>query len=262
MFHYDDLIVPLLCQMINLEELQLYLSVGRFNGTYIDGVQLHDQFLIHMAQLNKFSFSIKTNVYNQDIGLELQSDEAIQNSFISRHYQRVASYVYTNSAKTRGECRIYSLPFAFDFFIYYNDSFQGGMFHRVRYVKMNSARDSFEYRLFKLMSHDFPFLEFLSISNSFSQKEEKDPTTLIIFPYLMFLGLKYVHDDYAEQFLLKKHAHLPRLLNLRIQYQSLRTITNNFIKDAKQFNFSTLKYLDPCESFVRPENFNEYFPLL
>ncbi|CAF4956425.1 unnamed protein product [Rotaria sp. Silwood1] len=34
---YDNLIVPLLCQMINLEELKLYLLVERFDSTYFDG---------------------------------------------------------------------------------------------------------------------------------------------------------------------------------------------------------------------------------
>ncbi len=42
--------------MINLEELELYLSVERFDSTYIDGIQLYDQFLIYMTQLNKFTF--------------------------------------------------------------------------------------------------------------------------------------------------------------------------------------------------------------
>ncbi|CAF3822536.1 unnamed protein product [Rotaria sp. Silwood1] len=44
---YDNLIVPLLCQMINLEELKLYLLVERFDSTYFDGIQLYDQFLVY-----------------------------------------------------------------------------------------------------------------------------------------------------------------------------------------------------------------------
>ena len=56
-FEYDDLLVPLFCRMINLEELQLYLSVGRFDSTYIDGIQLYDQFLIYMTQLKPFTYS-------------------------------------------------------------------------------------------------------------------------------------------------------------------------------------------------------------
>ncbi len=60
--HYDTLIVPLLCRMINLEELELYLSVERFDSTYIDGIQLYDQFLICMTQLNKGRGRIRAEI--------------------------------------------------------------------------------------------------------------------------------------------------------------------------------------------------------
>ncbi|CAF3983863.1 unnamed protein product [Rotaria sordida] len=92
-FNYDTLIVPLLCQMINLEELKLYLDVGRFNSTFIDGIQLYDQFLIHMTQLKKFTFYINTTVFKNknNARVELPSNEDIQHSFIGRGYQQVAS---------------------------------------------------------------------------------------------------------------------------------------------------------------------------
>ncbi|CAF3747404.1 unnamed protein product [Rotaria sp. Silwood1] len=46
--YYDDLIVPLLHQMSNLEELTLFLIIKRFKLADIDGIQLYDQILIHM----------------------------------------------------------------------------------------------------------------------------------------------------------------------------------------------------------------------
>jgi hypothetical protein len=70
--------------MINLEGLELYPSVGRFDSTYIDGIQLYNQFLIYMTQLNKFPFYIKIVVYNR----QLPSNEDIQRSFIERGYQQ------------------------------------------------------------------------------------------------------------------------------------------------------------------------------
>ena len=160
-----------------------------------------------------------------------------------------------------GQCRIYSLPFAFERFTYLSNSFQGGIFHRVRCVRMKDT-DSFECLFFKIASDAFPVLEYLYISNSSPQKEKTHPSIPITFPHLMFLCLKEAHDDYVEQLLLEKNAHLPRLLNLHIQHQSLSTISNGFTKDPKQFNFGTLKNLDLCESFIRPLNFHEYFPLL
>ncbi|UJR13276.1 hypothetical protein I4U23_000296 [Adineta vaga] len=46
---YDDLSVPLPCRMINLEVLKLYLLVDMLDATYIDDIQLDDQFLIYMT---------------------------------------------------------------------------------------------------------------------------------------------------------------------------------------------------------------------
>ncbi|CAF3806107.1 unnamed protein product [Rotaria sordida] len=92
-FEYDELLVSLFCRMINLEELKLYLLVGRFNSSYIDGIQLYDQFLIYMTQIKKFTFNIKSMVYNSDVSVKLPSNEDIQRSFTGRGYQKVASYL-------------------------------------------------------------------------------------------------------------------------------------------------------------------------
>ncbi|CAF3052962.1 unnamed protein product [Rotaria sp. Silwood2] len=260
-FDYDALIVPLLCRMINLEELKLYLTVGRSNSAYIDGIQFYDQFLMYMTQLKKFAFNVKTVVYNKNVSVELQSNEDIQRSFIGRCYQQVTSYIHTKSSKCDGECHIYSLPYNFEYYVDLDNSFQGGMFDKVRQLTM-SDRNSFEHKLFKLISQDFPFLEFLYISNVDPQKDKQDSSTLITFPYLTFLDLQYAYIDYAELFLLEKNMHLPRLINLRTTYKSLATITNNFTNDATHFNFGKLISLDVCEPFVRPNNFHQYFPLL
>jgi hypothetical protein len=47
-----------------------------------------------------------------------------------------------------------------------------------------------------------------------------------------------------------------------MQYKLLTTITNNFTNDARHFNFDKLIGLDVRQPFVRPGNFDEYFPLL
>ena len=63
---YENLIIPLLRRMINLEELKLFLQVSRVNSSYIDGIQLHDEILIYMPRLNKFIFSINTSVFTKN----------------------------------------------------------------------------------------------------------------------------------------------------------------------------------------------------
>jgi hypothetical protein len=247
--------------MINLEELKLYLSVMRVDSAYIDGIQLYDQFLIYMTQLNTFTFNIQTTISSENDTVELQSNEDIQRSFIGRYYQQVESYVLTDPMKTEGICHIYSLPFDFEHFIHLGNTFQGCMFHKVRYLKMGDNRP-FEYNLFQIISQDFSFLQFLYIENSRPRKNKKNSSTLITFPCLIFLDLQDAHIDYAELFLLKKNIRLPRLLNLCIKYQSLKRITKNFTDDAMHFNFETLKSLDVCQPFDRSENFHRYFPLL
>jgi hypothetical protein len=248
--------------MINLEELKLYLLVFRWGTTYIDGIQLYDQFLIHMTQLKKFTFSINTRVYDETASWKLPSNEDVQRSFIGRGYQQVASSLrdHTDSRSTEAKCHIYSLPYEFEYFLKLDNFFQGGMFAKVRYLSMISDV-GFEYKLFQLISQDFPVVEFLYIDNSYRMKDKQDSLTSITFPHVTLVDLKHAHVDYAELFLLKKKMHLPRLLNLSINYKSLIIITNNFTNNAMHFNFETLKSLDVYEPFVRPNNFHEYFPL-
>jgi hypothetical protein len=247
--------------MVNLEELKLCLYVVRLNSTYLDGIQLYDQFLIYMTQLNNFTFSINTEVRNRNVTVEFPSNDDIERSFFRREYQRVVSYVHTNSTKTGGKCHIYSLPYEFEYFVKLDIYFQGGMFQKVRYLTMNDTHP-FEYKVFKRISQDFSFLEFLRIINGDPIKDKQHSSILITFPYLKLLDIKWTHFEYAELFLLERNTHLPRLVNLSMKYTSLITITNNFTNDATHFNFGTLKCLDLCQSFVRPENFHQYFPLL
>jgi hypothetical protein len=142
-----------------------------------------------MTQLKKFTFNIKTEIFNENVIVELQSNEDIQRSFIGREYQQVSSYVHTISMNTEGECHIYSLPYEFDYFVDLNNSFQGGMFHKVRELKI-CGRDPLEYKLFQIISHDFPFLDVLYISNRYPIKDKQYSSKLITFPYLTFLDLK------------------------------------------------------------------------
>ncbi|CAF3862379.1 unnamed protein product [Rotaria sp. Silwood1] len=259
--YYDDLVCPLLDRMINLEELKLYLFVRRFDSIYIDGIQLYDQILIYMPRLNKFTFSIKTFVVNKNIRINLSSNENIQCSFIGKKYGQVGSYVHTWSMETKGECHIYSIPYEFEYFHDLSISFPGGMFHKVRNLMMVDTYP-FEHKLFKIISQDFPFLQYLCIYNDESEKYNEDSFPLITFPNLTLLHIQFAHVNYVEQFLLKKYTHLPNLLNLYIRYESLEKITNNFTNDVVHLNFDKLKDLHILELFVGSESFHKYFAFL
>ena len=233
----------------------------RRNSTYVDGIQLYDEFLLHMPMLRKFAFNIRTTVFNDNPAIELPSNEDIQRSFVGRIHGPVASHIDTTSTIGNKESHIYSLPYAFDCFVNLTNSFQGGMFDKVRYLRMHDGYP-FEFDFFRLISQSFPALKFLHFSNSCPQKGKRHLSTSITFPYLTYLNLTHSHVDYAEQFLLTKNAYVPRLMHLCIRYRSLVAIINNFTNDVTQFNFTMVKRIDSYESFVRPKRFSQYFPLV
>jgi hypothetical protein len=253
--------------MINLEELNLCLLVTRFDSTYIDGNDLYEQFLINMKKLNKFTFNICTNAMNfRSAQIQLPSIEDIQCSFIGKGYPEVISNIHkclrTFGTQETTMCHIYSLPFEFEYFFHLDNCFQGGNFDKVRYLKMED-RISFEHELFKIISRDFPFLEYLNLYNLESQKNKQYSSILLTFPYLTYLDIYWGHIDYVELFLLKTNIYLPRLSYLCVKSTSLMEITNGLTKDVEDFNFSSLTNLDVRDDiFIHPENFHEYFPLL
>ncbi|CAF1015413.1 unnamed protein product [Rotaria magnacalcarata] len=273
-YFYDDLIIPLLRRMINLEELILNLSIIRVDSNYIDGLQLYDDILIYMPRLNKFIFSIDTSVVEKNIKIALSSNEDIQRSFIRREYGPVGSHVdifsrengcrghmYSLPYEFKSRCHIYSLPYQFKNYSYLNNDFQGGIFDNVQYLMMTDFRP-FERNFFKIISQSFPLLQHLYIFNDEPQKDKQQSTTFITFSHLIYLYLDCAHVDYAEQFLSDKQCHLPCLLNLSISYESLAMATNNFTNDATRLTSSKLTSLRLKGPFVTPENFHLYFPSL
>ena len=133
--NYDDRIIPLLHRMINLEQLILFLFVVRINSNVIDGIQLSDGILIHMPRLNKFTFSIDTELrIKNNVKVDIATKEDVQHGFIGKRFGQVqiGSRVYSEPSCSVIEYHIYSLPYQFENFLCLNNSFQGGMFHKVR----------------------------------------------------------------------------------------------------------------------------------
>ncbi|CAF3425536.1 unnamed protein product [Rotaria sp. Silwood2] len=259
---YDNEIVSLLRRMLNLEELTLFLSVIRTESTYINGKQLNDEVLIHIPRLNKFTFNIHTHVINNNIKIDLPSNDDIRNSFIKIGYQQVDSFADDKLVNNRGNCHVYSLPYQFRNFMFMNSAFQGGGFDKVRCLIMFDRRP-FEYELFKIISRDFPFLENLTLRNSEPQQNKQQQSSIFItFVHLVELDLHSIHIDYVVQFLSDRNILLPRLKNLYIDYEPLITVTNHFTNDATRLNCAKIEQLFIKEPFVRPENFQSYFPLL
>jgi hypothetical protein len=254
--------------MINIEDLTLFLNVGRLDSidtnmyidAYIDGTHLYNDVLAFMPQLHKLTFSINTCARISDIGVP--SNDYIQHSFIEKGNRYVGSYVHNRLHMQTGQCHVFSIPYQFDTYLLMRcNSFQGGIFDKVRSMKMIDSYP-FEYALFKKISQHFPFLRNLTVDNNTGQDDKQYLSTFITFPYLEHLDIKFAHADYAEQFLFEKNTRLPRLLELHVGCDTLTMITNNFTNDLARVNCSKIRHLVTKELYVPPKDFHLYFPLL
>ena len=103
--------------MINLEELKLYLLVKIYGSGYINGIQLHGEFLCYLTKLKTFTFSIQAIFYRDVLEFNLHSNEDIERSFIGKKYTLIAPFVNSNPFSHDGaKCHMYSVPYTFEYF--------------------------------------------------------------------------------------------------------------------------------------------------
>lgn len=135
----------------------------------LDAVQLSDQLLNPLTHLRRFTPNIETTALNTIGDRPLPTNEVIQRSVTGKHYQQLVSVVYNGFNEDNSACRIYSLPYDFDYFLDLDNSFPGGLFQKVRFLTMKDEHP-FEYALFRVISHDMPYLKQLTITNKHPQK--------------------------------------------------------------------------------------------
>ncbi|CAF3888150.1 unnamed protein product [Rotaria sp. Silwood1] len=150
-FVYDELIIPLLHRMLNLEKLHLYLIIGCKN-TFIDGNNLKRNIINHMPQLNILTFNIRSTVrlHNQ---INLLSNEDIQYTFNDFQNNQIITCVDYFSEIERGQCHIYSCPYELKEYHKITNNFPGGIFKYVREISLCDQRP---------FEHDFFFFKFLN----------------------------------------------------------------------------------------------------
>ncbi|CAF1462398.1 unnamed protein product [Adineta ricciae] len=237
-YAYDDLLVPFLQRMLNLEELHLSVSVTKRDAsTVVDGNHLQTNILTHLSQLKRFHFSIHTSLYRLNHDVENQiaypSNDQLQ--------QQVRSYVHECSANNIYRCHVYSIPYQFKVFLRLSSTFTTDMFINVRTLVIYDTI-SWDYHFFhKKIFEEYP---------------------IVTFNRLIDLDLRLTHITYIQQLLCNRYTHLPRFCKLHIYYEQLMLLTNNFTSDPNQFNCAQIKSLSINECFVRSENFSQFFPLL
>ncbi|CAF1127810.1 unnamed protein product [Rotaria sordida] len=214
---YDELIVPLLNRMLNLEELDLHLRVDRYKG-FIDGNDLKENIINYMPRLNKFTFNIC--LFNRTSNqINLRSNEDIQRTFKDFKNNQIISCADYFQEKKYSYCHIYSYPYRMKYYDNITNNFPGGLFKYVHKVSLYDEHP-FEHEFFLQIAQSFPFMKELTVNNCKPQKnklynDNKD-FSIIEYPYLTSLSLIEVHDDYIEQFLLDMKMCLPYNVHLYI----------------------------------------------
>ena len=254
---YDNRVIPLFRRMPHLTELTLYLRVCDRN-TFIDGIELYKNFLMYMPRLQSFTFYIATVNTLDGIDRYL-SDEDIQRTFTDVGLYQVACFI--NYFRTfKAICHTFSIPFIFTRLEKIANRFPTMIFSTVTYLKAYDVIP-FQHEFFQRIARAFPSLKEFCIMNYMPQtRSDLSADSVVEYPHLISLDVKCVHTDYIEQFLLKTKASLPCLIELKVNYDQLRSVTRDFTNENTRRNCSKIKRLIIEETVVFPTEVSLYFP--
>ncbi len=268
-FEQYDKILSLLRRMSNLERLSLHLLIKGRNKV-IDGPSIQDDILNYMLKLHSFTFYISTylDVIYNPFSSKISSED-IQKTLTNIRQENVASivnYFHYNKAS----CAIFSLPFAFDRLLQIGNKFPNIIFNHVTYLYIQDI-EVLRHEFFIRLAQSFPVLKFLGLRNcqpqsSFDERGnlvELNPSKSIIeYPHLTSLDVRYTFVDYADQFLNETKACVPCLTQLDIYSIHLEDITNNFTRDDTRRNCAKIKRLLSVRPVQCTPELHAYFPLL
>ncbi len=262
---YEELILPFLHRMLNLEKLDLSIPVW-VEKTFIDGNDLKTNVINHMSRLNTFTFNIRSTslLYKQ---VNFPSNDDIQHTVRDFKNNHIISCVDYFSEARNGYCHIYSYPYKLEFYKNVTNNFPSRIFECVCEVSLFDERP-FEHEFFLRIAQSFPWLKKLTVVNRKRQnnklfktsKNDNQDLLIIKYPRLTELILFNTHIDYVEQFLFSTKTCLPYHLCLRVDYGRAKKITRNFRRNLTRSNCAKLD----CVVFVRalkiPEHLKDYFP--
>jgi hypothetical protein len=258
---FDELIVLLLRRMVNLEELELDMTVLRFEK-FIDGDTLKEDILKYMPRLYKFTFNIRSIICRRH-QTNFPSNEYIEKTFKYFSNTQIMTCIDHLEEERYSQCHIYSYPWKWKVYNNITNNFRGGLFTSVTEVKLYDERP-FEHEFFLRIQKSFPFMKKLTIKNRKAQnnkqfrKSNNDNQifSIIEFPNLTRLDFNNSHDDYVELFLFDTKISLPNNLHLHVVYQSLKRVTYNFTR----YICAKLAALDLYSVDQIDEHIKNYFP--
>ncbi|CAF0959553.1 unnamed protein product [Rotaria sordida] len=239
--NYDDLVVPLLHRMVNLEKLDLQLNCER--ETFVNGDDLKRNIINNLLRLNTFTFNIRSTSYcnNQS---SLPSNEDIKKTLKDLKSNKVICCVDCFPKSLYSQCHIYSYPYKSRYYYKITNNFPGGLFQYVNIVSLFDERP-FEHEFFHRIAQSFPFMKRLTVINDKPQKNKKSENdnenfSIIEYHHLTELCLIEAHEDYVEEFLLDRKTCLPNGVHLQIDYELFEKVKHYFQRDATRINSSKI----------------------
>ncbi|CAF4226427.1 unnamed protein product [Rotaria magnacalcarata] len=256
---YNNILIPQLHRMSNLEELSLYFD--SLNAEIIDGYNLEKNILDYMTELKKFKFNIRsiTPFENQ---VNLPSNNDIQNTFKNFKNSKIISYIDGFPQLNQFHCHIYSYPYSLTHYNYITNTFRGGLFKHVCKISLVDERP-FEHEFFLQIAKSFPFVRELRIHNREPQNNDKQQCSIIEYPHLTKLVLiqNHSHENYLEQFLNSSKMYLSNNIYLIVDYDCLQRVTDNFTSDTTRMNCAKIKYLNlDIQPELSLDLIKDYFP--
>jgi hypothetical protein len=91
---------------------------------------------------------------------------------------------------------------------------------------------------------------------------DNNPYLIVEYPHLISLDLIDADSYYLDQFLNETKTYLPHLTELKVMYDFLKDVTENFTRDATRRNCAEVKRFLVGNYMTYPENFHRYFPSL
>ena len=255
--------------MPTVEELTLYLTVSKTDcNSLVDGQALHDDVIARLPRLKHFHFSIVTKLVNINTEVVHQTNEQLRRSLVANNFQQVGSYIDRFISRAFSNGHVYSLPYTFSTFTKLTVPFPGGRFNSVRTLQIMTS-SALKPDFYQTVAEAFPFVHTLYLVDLYSsntQEESSDDTrqipVMVTFPRLHTLQVGPSNIESVQQFLFHRRTHLPALRELQVGFEQLTRVTNNFTSDEARATCSRVRELILNESFVAPEHFHTYFPLL
>jgi hypothetical protein len=211
-----------------------------------------------MTRLNKFTFNI-CSIICLDEPINLPLNEDIENTFRNFQNNQIISSVYYLLKSNLFYYHIYSYPCTWTFHHNITNNFPGGLFKCVREISLYDEH-SFEHDFFLRIAQSFPFIKKLSLHNYEPQQNDHLQWLVIKYHHLIEIDLVKTHEDYVEEFLNNTKTCLLNNVHLRVCYDSLKKVTDDFTRDATRINCSKIIHLTAFGYTVELSKLKDYFP--